>query len=276
MPCSQTRTRDGGLRPATQDLDGERSAQQHDDGEGEDGEGEALLTSADRSRRSDDARMSSGCARHHHCAMMPRTIRRHPSVVEVRRMKLATREASGSKQHGSEDRTHRPLSASPRSASSRPRPRRKSPSVSSAATTPSSGRPRSPRPGISMPRTASSRRSSSCPPRPACCSSSRPARSISPASAGLVDPVRLVARKAGVAIARVSLHVSPYVLIGKPQFASIGDLKGKNVAIGSRNDMTFVLIVNMLAAVQAEAGRCRHAVLGLDGLALCRAQDRRV
>jgi NitT/TauT family transport system substrate-binding protein len=68
------------------------------------------------------------------------------------------------------------------------------------------------------------------------------------ASAGLVDPVRLVARKAGVAIARVSLRVSPYVLIGKPQFASIGDLKGKNVAIGSRNDMTFVLIAHMLAA----------------------------
>ena len=68
------------------------------------------------------------------------------------------------------------------------------------------------------------------------------------ASAGLVDPVRLVARKAGVAIARVSLRVSPYVLIGKPQFASIADLKGKNVAIGSRNDMTFVLIANMLAA----------------------------
>jgi ABC-type nitrate/sulfonate/bicarbonate transport system substrate-binding protein len=67
------------------------------------------------------------------------------------------------------------------------------------------------------------------------------------ASAGLVDPVRLVARKAGVAIARVELRVSPYVLIGKPQFASIGDLKGKNVAIGSRNDMTFVLILNMFA-----------------------------
>ncbi|HWE75106.1 MAG TPA: ABC transporter substrate-binding protein [Stellaceae bacterium] len=67
------------------------------------------------------------------------------------------------------------------------------------------------------------------------------------ASAGLVDPVRLVARKAGVAIARVSLHVSPYVLVGKKEFADIGALKGKNVAIGSRNDMTFVLIVNMLA-----------------------------
>ena len=67
------------------------------------------------------------------------------------------------------------------------------------------------------------------------------------ASAGLVDPVRLVARKAGVAIARIELRVSPYVLIGKPQFASIGALKGKNVAIGSRNDMTYVLIANMLA-----------------------------
>jgi NitT/TauT family transport system substrate-binding protein len=67
------------------------------------------------------------------------------------------------------------------------------------------------------------------------------------ASAGLVDPVRLVARKAGVAIARVSLRVSPYVLIGKRQFTSIAELKGKNVAIGSRNDMTFALITNMLA-----------------------------
>ncbi|HEY1505545.1 MAG TPA: ABC transporter substrate-binding protein [Stellaceae bacterium] len=67
------------------------------------------------------------------------------------------------------------------------------------------------------------------------------------ASAGLVDPVRLVARKAGVAIARVSLHVSPYVLVGKKEFADIGGLKGKNIGIGSRNDMTFVLIVNMLA-----------------------------
>jgi NitT/TauT family transport system substrate-binding protein len=67
------------------------------------------------------------------------------------------------------------------------------------------------------------------------------------ASAGLVDPVRLVARKAGVAIARVSLHTSPYVLVGKKEFANIGALKGKNVGIGSRNDMTFVLIINMLA-----------------------------
>jgi len=66
-------------------------------------------------------------------------------------------------------------------------------------------------------------------------------------SAGLVDPVRLVARKAGVAIARIELRVSPYVLVGKPQLTSIADLKGKNVAIGSRNDMTFVLIAHMLA-----------------------------
>ena len=67
------------------------------------------------------------------------------------------------------------------------------------------------------------------------------------ASAGLVDPVRLVARKAGVAIARVSLRVSPYVVVGKPELRSIADLKGKNVGIGSRKNITYVLITNMLA-----------------------------
>lgn len=67
------------------------------------------------------------------------------------------------------------------------------------------------------------------------------------ASAGLVDPIRLVARKAGVAIARVSLRVSPYVVVGKPELRSMADLKGKNVAIGSRKNITFVLITNMLA-----------------------------
>jgi len=68
------------------------------------------------------------------------------------------------------------------------------------------------------------------------------------ASAGLVDPVRLIARKAGVAIGRVSLRVSPYAVVGKPQLHSIADLKGKNVAIGSRKNITYVLITNMLAA----------------------------
>jgi ABC-type nitrate/sulfonate/bicarbonate transport system substrate-binding protein len=66
-------------------------------------------------------------------------------------------------------------------------------------------------------------------------------------SAGLVDPIRLVARNAGIAIGRVELHVSPYVLMSKAQFPKIGDLKGKTIAIGSRNDITFVLIEKMLA-----------------------------
>jgi NitT/TauT family transport system substrate-binding protein len=67
-------------------------------------------------------------------------------------------------------------------------------------------------------------------------------------SAGLVDPVRLVARGAPIALGRVELRVSPYVLVGKPQFHAIADLKGKNVAIGSRNNITWILIVKMLAA----------------------------
>lgn len=67
-------------------------------------------------------------------------------------------------------------------------------------------------------------------------------------SAGLVDPVRLVARGAPIALGRIELRVSPYVLIGKPQFHTIADLKGKNVAIGSRSDITWILIGKMLAS----------------------------
>lgn len=66
-------------------------------------------------------------------------------------------------------------------------------------------------------------------------------------SAGLIDPIRLVARNAGIAIGRIELRVSPYVLMSKAAYPKIGDLKGKTVAIGSRNDITFVLIEKMLA-----------------------------
>jgi len=65
-------------------------------------------------------------------------------------------------------------------------------------------------------------------------------------SAGLVDPIRLVARHAGVAIGRIELRVSPYVLVSKAQYPTIAALKGHVVAIGSRNDITFILIEKML------------------------------
>jgi NitT/TauT family transport system substrate-binding protein len=67
------------------------------------------------------------------------------------------------------------------------------------------------------------------------------------ASAGLVDPIRLVARKAGIAIGRVSLRVSPYEVVAKPDLHSIADLKGKKVGIGSRDNITYALIIDMLA-----------------------------
>lgn len=67
-------------------------------------------------------------------------------------------------------------------------------------------------------------------------------------SAGLVDPVRLVARGAPIALGRIELRVSPYDLVAKPQFNSIADLKGKNVAIGSRSDITWILIEKMLGS----------------------------
>jgi NitT/TauT family transport system substrate-binding protein len=65
---------------------------------------------------------------------------------------------------------------------------------------------------------------------------------------GLVDPVRLVARGGTVAIARFELRVSPYVLIAKPAFAAIAELRGKEIGIGSRNDITAVLIEKMLGS----------------------------
>ncbi|HEV8014919.1 MAG TPA: ABC transporter substrate-binding protein [Stellaceae bacterium] len=67
------------------------------------------------------------------------------------------------------------------------------------------------------------------------------------ASAGLVNPVRLVARGAPIALGRIELRVSPYALIAKPEIHAIADLKGKNVAIGSRSDITWILILKMLA-----------------------------
>lgn len=67
-------------------------------------------------------------------------------------------------------------------------------------------------------------------------------------SAGLVDPVRLVARGAPIALGRIELRVSPYDLVAKASFNSIADLKGKNVAIGSRSDITWILIEKMLGS----------------------------
>ena len=67
-------------------------------------------------------------------------------------------------------------------------------------------------------------------------------------SAGLVDPVRLVARNAPIALGRIELRVSPYDLVAKASFTRIADLKGKNVAIGSRSDITWILIEKMLGS----------------------------
>ncbi len=69
-------------------------------------------------------------------------------------------------------------------------------------------------------------------------------------SSGLIDPLRLVSRRAPVAFARYELRISPYVLIANAKIATIADLKGKHVAIGSRSDVTYVLIEKMLATAK--------------------------
>ena len=69
-------------------------------------------------------------------------------------------------------------------------------------------------------------------------------------SAGLVDPIRLVARGAPIALGRIELRVSPYDLVAKPELHAIADLKGKNVAIGSRSDITYILIEKMLGSAK--------------------------
>ncbi len=67
-------------------------------------------------------------------------------------------------------------------------------------------------------------------------------------STGLVDPLRLVSHGGLVALARVHLRISPYVLVASHDIKDIASLKGKTIAIGSKADITHVLIEKMLAS----------------------------
>jgi ABC-type nitrate/sulfonate/bicarbonate transport system substrate-binding protein len=71
--------------------------------------------------------------------------------------------------------------------------------------------------------------------------------SINMGTVGLIEPVRVVAKGAQVAIIREEGGLPPFALIAKSNIKSIGDLKGKTVSLGGVSDSTRVYIERMLA-----------------------------
>jgi NitT/TauT family transport system substrate-binding protein len=73
------------------------------------------------------------------------------------------------------------------------------------------------------------------------------AGSIDMGTVGLVEPVRVAAKGAGVAIIREEGALPPFVLLAKPGIKSIAELKGKTVSLGGVADSTRVYFERMLA-----------------------------
>ena len=67
-------------------------------------------------------------------------------------------------------------------------------------------------------------------------------------SVGITDPIRAIDKGASLALIRVIGNAAPYVLIGKPGFKSIADLKGKIISVGADNDITTVFFERMMSA----------------------------
>lgn len=74
------------------------------------------------------------------------------------------------------------------------------------------------------------------------------AGSMDVGAVGLVEPVRVAAKGAGVAIIREEGGLPPFVLMAKPGIKSIADLKGKTVSLGGVADSTRVYFQRMLAS----------------------------
>ena len=72
------------------------------------------------------------------------------------------------------------------------------------------------------------------------------AGSVNMGTAGLVEPVRAVAKGAGVAIIREEGGLPPFMLMAKPAIKTIAELKGKTVSLGGIADSTRVYIERML------------------------------
>jgi NitT/TauT family transport system substrate-binding protein len=65
---------------------------------------------------------------------------------------------------------------------------------------------------------------------------------------GLVEPVRVIAKGASVAILREEGALPPFMLIAKPAIKTIADLKGKTISLGGIADSTRIYIERMLAS----------------------------
>jgi ABC-type nitrate/sulfonate/bicarbonate transport system substrate-binding protein len=74
------------------------------------------------------------------------------------------------------------------------------------------------------------------------------AGSMDMGTAGLVEPVRAVAKGAHVAIIREEGGLPPFILMAKPAIKTIADLKGKTVSLGGVADSTRVYMERMLAS----------------------------
>ena len=66
-------------------------------------------------------------------------------------------------------------------------------------------------------------------------------------STGLVDPIRAIAQRAPLAIARIEVQAPPYALLARSSIKEMKDLKGKVISLGGPKDITRIYVERMLA-----------------------------
>lgn len=67
-------------------------------------------------------------------------------------------------------------------------------------------------------------------------------------SAALVDPIYAIDKGAAISIVRLEMQLSPYALIGKPNYSKIEELKGKTLMVDGPKGITKIYVERMLAA----------------------------
>jgi NitT/TauT family transport system substrate-binding protein len=71
---------------------------------------------------------------------------------------------------------------------------------------------------------------------------------------GLVDPIRAIDNGSSALIVRIEGQTPPYVLMAKPEIATLSDLKGKLISLGGAKDITRIYVERMLAANGVQPG----------------------
>lgn len=93
------------------------------------------------------------------------------------------------------------------------------------------------------------------------------------ATTGLPEPIHAVDKGAPVAVVRILGQVPPYVILAKPTIATIGDLKGKTVALGGLADINMIYFERVLAGNGLKPGDCDIVVIGATGARLSALQS---